>query len=149
MRLQIVHDTSEAIDAIYHQKVRYTAAFTESKFDLIWSRVQNTLRKKLLAIWTEDASGYADFAIADDRSNSWTQCGGIYTKRVMCRRFALTVAEVLAETKHPKEWGFHCVIELWMTDQSVRPGSNGEFVVKDRTLYIPNDDGFDYSPLLK
>jgi hypothetical protein len=127
--------------------VCYGSGFTEADFDREWDRVRCDLSANLRKQW-KTGGDIDEFVIADDRSDTWTQCGGIYSMKALCPAFPRMVAEVLRASRHPREWSFHCVIELWVLDRSLPLDRDGEFVVRDGVIYIPGDDRCDYSALI-
>ena len=78
-----------------------------------------------------------DFALSDDRNNTWTQCGAVYSRRICCPDYALAILGVLSNAADGDKWGYHTAVEVWR--ESEGEVIDGEFVLKGGRMYVPRD----------
>ena len=147
---EVVQVTEAELRRIWVTPVEFTARFTEDVFDKRWERVRDKMRRALSRRWKEGFESGDDFMVSDDRNNAWTQCGGVYTTRVCCPLYAVTILEVLASDADADKWAYHTAVETWRPESglpAVPSHVAGQFVLKSGRMYVPND-GYDYSPFL-
>jgi hypothetical protein len=145
---EVIHVTKEELRSIYATPIEFTARFTEAQFDKRWERVRDALRRTLSRRWTEGYQIGDDFMVSDDRNNAWTQCGGVYTPRVCCPEYVISILRVLASVADGDKWAYDTAVEVvWRPEDPypvTPPYASGGFVIKSGRVYVPKD-GYDYS----
>lgn len=145
-RFETIRVTKDELRQIHATPVELTVGFGEADFQVMWRHVRDALRGALRLKWIEDCCGRADFAIGDDWTLSWSQCGGVYSARICCPDYTETLLQVLRHVPESYRWAYSTAVE----NLDGHPGfpiprfSSGEFVVRAGRIYVP-EDSFDYA----
>jgi hypothetical protein len=131
----------------HSEKVVFAPDYTEADFDREWQTVRDDLRAKLQSRWRESCYGDADFALSDDRSNTWAQAGGIQSAKMLTRDFVRMVFDVLKTHPHSDRWGvlFSIKIEAGLLK---RKAVTGEILLKNGVLYVARYKNYDHDAVL-
>ena len=130
----------DELESHWGASVEFSSELTEEQFLAKWTSVQSGLRSALGALWEESCFGDADFAVADDWQEFWTQCGGIYSPAICTPQYVEIISAVISESDDPDKWGYHTACEV----DNLGPDAPMEFIIRKDLLIIP-DDGADYS----
>jgi hypothetical protein len=145
-RFETIFVSKSELRRIYATRVQLTSKFTEEDFSTKWEVVRDSLRDALSLKWTEDCCGGADFAVGDDWSLSWCQCGGVYSTRICCPEYIETILGVLNKMPDADKWAYSTAVENMSGVENfpVPRFGSGEFVLKAGRVYVP-EDSYDYS----
>jgi hypothetical protein len=144
----VIEVSKAELRSIFATPAKFATHFTEDKFDKQWVGVRDALRRALSRHWKEGFHAGDDFMVSDDRNHAWTQCGGVYTPRVCCPEYVLTILRVLAGVPNSDKWAYHTAVEVvWRPEDAypvTPPYASGGFVIKSGQMFVPKD-GYDYS----
>ena len=90
---------------LHSERVVFSPDYLETDFDSEWQALRDELRSKLQSKWRESCYGDADFALSDDRTNTWAQAGGIQNKKLLTCDLIRMVFKILKEHPHGDRWG--------------------------------------------
>ena len=147
---EVVFVSEEELHNIYVEKVELSSVFTKEHFSKKWEFVHDSLRNALSIQWVEDCCGEADFAVGDDWSLTWCQCGGVYSSRICCPAYVETILGVLNKMPDSSKWAYSTAVEnlQQLDDFPLPPFVSGEFILKAGRMYVAKD-GYDYSRFFK
>jgi hypothetical protein len=142
----VVFVSKAELHEIYATKVVLAPAFSARDFEKKWQFVHDSLRDALSIRWCEDCCGGADFAVGDDWSLTWCQCGAVNSPRICCPDYAATILGVLEKMPDSDKWAYSTAVEngAGHEDFPLPPLASGEFVLKAGRMYVPRDE-LDYS----
>ena len=131
----------------HSEKAVFSLDYTEADFDREWQTVRDALRTKLQSRWRESCYGDADFALSDDRTNTWAQAGGIQSAKLMTRDLVSMVFDVLKAHPHSDKWGvsFHIHIKIGLLKLKA---VTGEILLKNGVLYVARYKNYDHDAVL-
>src|SRR5215510_12409270 len=110
-RFEVIIVSEAELNRIYGTMVHLTPTFTEADFSKKWEFIHDSLRDALSIKWTEDCRGRADFAVGDDWTLSWCQCGGVYSTRICCPEYVETILGVLSKMPDADKWAYSTAVE--------------------------------------
>lgn len=138
----------EEVWKLHDEPVEFSSSYTEAQFDRDWESLRNALREALARNWRESCFGDADFALSDDRTNTWAQAGGIQSEAMLSPSVIGVIFEELSRSSAPDKWGVLLSVEC--------PGAatngdelNGEFLVKNGAVYVAQYRGYEHGTLLQ
>ncbi len=111
----------------------FTDDFTEDDLCNEFNKFTTELREQLTQNWIED-SFEGDFELSEEFQGSFHNCGGIYTRRIFCKKYVDTIIEVMSKLPHASEWYFHSVIEQY-DDEEEGLIPYEEFFIRDGKVY--------------
>jgi hypothetical protein len=105
---------------------------------------EDELKAALSKYWI---SGGEDFEVGFDGNYALSSCGGIYSRRIICRDYLQIVRDILQGTKTPDLWLYDTSIEL--TEES---GMGPSFIIQGNKIFLDGDPtcippGFDFVKL--
>ncbi|HXI71887.1 MAG TPA: hypothetical protein VNN22_16145 [Verrucomicrobiae bacterium] len=131
----------------HSEKVAFSPDYTEWDFDTEWQTVRDDLRTKLQSRWKESCYGDADFALSDDRSNTWAQAGGIQNAKMLTRDFVRMVFDVIKTQPHSDRWGTLFSIQI-AAGLLRRKAVTGEILLKNGVLCVAKYKNYDHDAVL-
>lgn len=141
-QFEVIEVSKEALSDIWVTPVSFNAHYDESAFDRQWVILRDALRNALSARWKEGYQIGDDFFVSDDRNNAWAQCGGVYSQRICCPDYALTVMSVLASVPDSNKWAYHTAIEVQQAAGGLPRAAAKtlpQFVLKTGRMFVPKD----------
>ena len=83
-----------------------------------------------------------DFEVAYDDNIAFTLCGGIYSRRIICREYLNLLHETLQRTRMKEKWSYDTVLEL---EEPIDGMDLCSFVLQGNRVYVKSDlRGFDF-----
>jgi hypothetical protein len=99
---------------------------------------EEALRRALSHHWRP----FDDFEVGDDGNIAFTLCGGVYSKRVICRDYLALLYLTLQDTRMKEAWAYATAIEL---QEPIDGMSLCDFVLQGNQVSVNGDlDGFDF-----
>ena len=117
---------------LHGERVCFTPTYSEADFDREWQAVRDNLRKTLRVHWKESCYGDADFALSDDRTNTWAQAGGINNEAILSKSFPKMIFKSLKQFQNGAKWGVLFSINIGKQSGTL----NGEILLKNNITYI-------------
>ena len=113
----------------------------EYSFDMYIEEKRSTeeaLRAALSRHWTP----VDDFEVAYDGNIAFTLCGGIYSRRIICREYLNLLHETLQRTRMKDKWAYDTALEL---EEPIDGMGLCSFVLQGNKVYVSSDlRGFDF-----
>lgn len=123
----------------YHkafEKQELAGEVAKSRFRDEVFEVQGTVEEALLRQWKKPD----DFEVGWDFDYCYHTCGGIYSDRIFCPEYVLSVAEAVRSVDPTGRWTYHTVCEIVVNPQGKTAEEmtedRGEFFIRGDACYI-------------
>ena len=91
----------------YENRLPKWPAIGRSRYIAEKRDLEDLVRRRLASHWMEED----DFEVGSDGNAAWTLCGGIYSHRIICRRYLEIMHWVLAQGDAPGLWSYSTALE--------------------------------------